>query len=297
MLNFHQLTTFVTVISEGSMTQAADKLYLTQPAVSQQIRQLEDHFGIELLVRGVRQVKPTLQGEILYDYAKKIIQLSQQAETAVKILGAKLKGQLRVGTLNSIGLYLIGSTVAKMMKNNPDLNLTIAYDDALELLKDFRKGNLDVLIIPDLKKEYDVDQPSPAKFLFSEEMWLVYSGKEDSMPHNIKIEQIGEKPIVNFAGEYESFDGSLKNHLNTKSHIIFESSNVGTLKRVIESGLGWGFLPSHSIKKQVRSGRLNRVMIEDYKYEFEIKFYSAENSPKQLLIDAFYQALQGQERA
>ena len=59
MKNLYQLQTFVTVIAEGSMTAAADKLYLTQPAVSQQIRNLEDDLGVELLVRGVRQIKAT----------------------------------------------------------------------------------------------------------------------------------------------------------------------------------------------------------------------------------------------
>jgi DNA-binding transcriptional LysR family regulator len=104
MKNLYQLTTFVTVISEGSMTAAADKLFLTQPAVSQQIRNLEEDLGVELLVRGVRQIKATPQGEILYEYAKKILQLTQQAEIAIKSIGAELKGQLRIGTLNSIGI-------------------------------------------------------------------------------------------------------------------------------------------------------------------------------------------------
>ena len=61
-MNFQQLTTFCTVLSEGSMTAAAEKLYLTQPAVSQQIRNLEDELSVELLVRGSRQAKATAQG-------------------------------------------------------------------------------------------------------------------------------------------------------------------------------------------------------------------------------------------
>ncbi len=72
MLNLQQLSTFVTVISEGSMTAAADKLFLTQPAVSQQIRNLEEELGVDLLVRGVRQIKSTPQGEVLYEHAKRI---------------------------------------------------------------------------------------------------------------------------------------------------------------------------------------------------------------------------------
>ena len=119
MLNLYQIQSFVTVISEGSMTGAADKLFLTQPAISQQIRNLEDDLGVELLVRGVRQIKPTLQGEVLYDYAKKILQMAQQAEIAVRAMGAELKGQLRVGTLNSIGVHLMSSIVARLLKHNP----------------------------------------------------------------------------------------------------------------------------------------------------------------------------------
>ncbi|MEK7357756.1 MAG: LysR family transcriptional regulator, partial [Bdellovibrionota bacterium] len=68
-MNLQQLVTFSTVISEGSMTAAAEKLYLTQPAVSQQIRNLEDELGVGRLDRGSRHAKPTVQGQMLYDYA------------------------------------------------------------------------------------------------------------------------------------------------------------------------------------------------------------------------------------
>lgn len=297
MLNFHQLTTFVTVISEGSMTQAADKLYLTQPAVSQQIRQLEEHIGVELLVRGVRQVKPTLQGEVLFEYSKKILQLAQQAESAVKAIGAHLKGQIRVGTLNSLGLYLFGSTVSRLMRYNPELQLKVEYGSAAELVKQFQKGALDVIIVPDLEKEYSLEiSKANKKFLQQEEMWLVTSAREANFPRHIKISEMSEHPIVQFSGEYHKFNNQLASSLNSQK-IVFESSNVGTLKRVVETGLGWGFLPSHSIKKQVRSGRLNRVQVEDYKYEFEIFYYSTQEESKLELLEAFYQSLQGQEKS
>ena len=91
-MNLQQLTTFCTVLSEGSMTAAADKLYLTQPAVSQQIRNLEDELGVELLERGVRRVKATLQGQLLYDYAKRILNLTQQAEVAIQTMSQEVAG-------------------------------------------------------------------------------------------------------------------------------------------------------------------------------------------------------------
>ena len=77
MLNLSQLQTFVMVASEGSMTAAADKLFLTQPAVSQQMKNMEDDLGVELIVRGSKQIKMTAQGEILYEHAKKLLSLAR----------------------------------------------------------------------------------------------------------------------------------------------------------------------------------------------------------------------------
>jgi LysR family transcriptional regulator, transcriptional activator of the cysJI operon len=301
MLNLQHLSTFVTVISEGSMTSAADKLYLTQPAVSQQIRNLEDDLGVEVLVRGVRQVKPTLQGELLYDYAKKVLQLVSQAEVAVRAVGAELRGELRVGTLNSIGLHLMSPIVAKLLKHNPDLHIKIEYNKADELLKSFKKGTLDILILPESKTEFGIElEDVEKKFVFREEMWLVGSGKDGDIPRQITLQDLPHWPLVLFSGEYPSFNSKLSGLLtsnNIRVNPVFESANVGTLKRVIETGLGWGFLPSHAIKKQVRSGRMNRILVSDFSYEVDHNFYFRKNSEQKKLFDIFFQALTHQDRS
>jgi DNA-binding transcriptional LysR family regulator len=74
---------------------------------------------------------------------------------------------------------------------------------------------------------------------------------------------------------------------------IFESGNVGTLKRVVESGLGWGFLPSLAIKKQVKMGRLTRVYIKDFTYEAEFYYYVRKGGDQ--LTEVFFQALQQEQ--
>jgi len=297
--NLYQLTTFVTVIAEGSMTAAADKLYLTQPAVSQQIRNLEEDLGVELMVRGVRQIKATPQGEVLYEYAKKIIHLTQQAEIAIKSIGNQMKGQLRIGTLNSIGLQLMSPIVARLMRHNPDLMLKIEYDRGDELIKAFKKSIYDIIILPEVKTEFDAElENCEQKFLLKEEMWLVGSSKDEKMPQQIQSKDLGAFPLVNFTEEFPHFNTLLSEKIkDTRTTQIFESSNVGTLKRVIESGLGWGFLPAHSIKKQVRSGRLNRVYVKDLHYELDLMFYYKKNSEAKALIEVFYQTLSQQEKA
>lgn len=300
MKNLYQLTTFVTVVSEGSMTAAADKLYLTQPAVSQQIRNLEEDLGVELLVRGVRQIKATAQGEVLYEYAKKIINLTQQAEIAIKSIGNQMKGQLRIGTLNSLGIHLMSPIVGRLMRHNPDLSLKLDYDLGEELIKGFKKGLYDVLILPDVKSEFMMElEGTEQKFLFKEEMWLVGSSKDEKMPPQINLKDIGTFSLVNFTEEFPGFNRTVQEKMQTsgvRATSIFESSNVGTLKRVIEAGLGWGFLPAHSIKKQVRSGRLNRIYVKDLHYEIDLNFYYKKNSEMKPLVEVFYQTMAQQEK-
>lgn len=298
MINLSQLSTFVTVIGEGSMTSAADKLYLTQPAVSQQIRNLEEELGVELLVRGTRQVKPSIQGEILYEYARRILLLTQQAENAVKSIGAQLKGNLRVGTLNSIGLHLMSPIVARLLRYNRDLHIRFDYNRADELIRSFKKGDLDILILPNLQNEYGLTLDGvERKLLLKEEMWLVASGKETEVPKEIKLEDFVKMPVVAFTGEYNRFNERLDAEIKKRGYSlepVFESSNVGTLKRAIESGLGWGFVPSHSIRKQVRSGRMNRIFLEDFEYTIELNYYFRREVTS--MAEVFYQALENQEK-
>lgn len=300
-MNLYQLTTFVTVISEGSMTAAADKLFLTQPAVSQQIRNLEEELGVELLVRGVRQIKATPQGEILYEHARKILNHVQQAEIAIKSMGAELKGNVVIGTLNSLGLHMMSPIIGRLLRHNPDLMVKVEYNKGEELLTQFNNGLVDVVILPEVTKEFKITMGDgvESKFLNKEEMWLVSSGKDSNIPQQISISELCEYPIVHFTGEYPAFDNILNQKIKSsgkKLNVIFESSNVGTLKRVVETGIGLGFLPAHSVKKQVRSGRMNRIHVKDLSYEMDLVYYYKRNSQSKVLVETFYQALSQQEK-
>lgn len=301
MLNFSQLQTFVTVISEGSMTAAADKLYLTQPAVSQQIRNLEDELGVDLLVRGVRLIKPTAQGEVLFEHAKKILLQAQQAEIAIKSMGSKLKGVVRIGTLNSIGLQIMSPVVSRLMRFNPHLHLKVDYEKGHELIRKFQNGELEVIILPETQKEFGIDLGNvERKFLLKEEMWLVGNGKDSDVPVQIEDKQLGMFPYVSFSSEYPGFQKSFKEKikdLGISLNVVFESANVGTLKRVIETGLGWGFLPAHSVKKQIRSGRLLRTHTSKLQYEVDLIYYYRKDSESKTLIETLYHAMGQHEKS
>lgn len=297
-MNLQQLTTFCTVLSEGSMTAAAEKLFLTQPAVSQQIRNLEEELGAELLVRGVRQVKATLQGQILFDYAKRILHLTQQAQVAIQTMSQEVVGHLRLGTVNSIGLYLVSPIIGMFLKHNSKLQIKVVYGTGEKIISDMRNNLVDVVILPDLKTEYGIEFPDfEKKFLFRDEMWLVGSGRDTTLPSTIELKQYNSKPIISFTDKFPGFRQMLDRKLQeVKLEVapVFETDNVGTLKRVIESGLGWGFLPSHSIRKQVRAGRMTQVQVEDLKYMVNVNLYYRKDARNEGMYDVFFKALQQQ---
>jgi DNA-binding transcriptional LysR family regulator len=297
-VNLQQLTTFCKVISEGSMTAAADKLFLTQPAVSQQIRALEDELGVPLLVRGVRQVKPSMQGQLLYEYAKKILHLTQQAEVAIHTISQELAGELKIGTTNAFGLHLISPVVGLFLKHNTKLSLKLVYGSADQIVNEMRKGTVDMTILPDLKNEFGVEfDKYEEKFLFSDEMWLVGSSKDASLPEKISISEINTRPVVVDSATYPNFRRMLQQKLDAgklQLKPVFETDNVGTLKRVIEAGVGWGFLPSHSIKKQVRTRRLSQVHVDELKYAVNVNLYSLKLQGIRQMADVIFRAIQQQ---
>ncbi len=299
-MDLQQLMTFCTVISEGNMTAAAAKMSVTQPAVSRHIRHLEEVLSAKLFVKGPRETRLTVQGELLYNYAKKILSLTRQVETAIKTMSTELEGDIQVATLNSIGLNFITPIIGTIL--NPDqrkLKMGLFYGTGSEVIEKMKNQEVDIAILPNLPEEYNLDIPKyQAQFLFKDEMLFVGSGKDSSLPKTMSIKQIGLRPMVGFKNLFPKFRYHL--HQSAKQNQVeiqppvFESNNVGTLKKIVEVWMCWGFLPSHSIYKQIRMGRLSVIQLEEINYSMNITAYykKGQSVKTQKIIDTFLMMIQ-----
>jgi DNA-binding transcriptional LysR family regulator len=161
-----------------------------------------------------------------------------------------------------------------------------------------RQDEIDVAILPDMKSEFDmVFEEFVEKFLFKDEMWLVGSGRDTGLPMHSDISEFISRPVAMFSEMYPGFRRILeKKVIDTGKQFmpVFETDNVGTLKRVIESGLGWGFLPSHSIRKQVRMRRLTLVQVDELKYSVNVNMYTRRVEKLRQMSDVLYRAIQQQ---
>ena len=122
-MNNRQLTIFRTVCEEGSMTKAAEKLYMTQPAVSQTIKELEQESGVCFLERYNRKVVPTESGRLLYQYACHILGLYQDLEQHLK----ETEGvrTIRIGANLSVGVKMLRGFIRAFEKKYPDIQVKV----------------------------------------------------------------------------------------------------------------------------------------------------------------------------
>ena len=301
-MDFQNFQTFCTVISEGSMTAAAAKLSITQPAVSQQIRQLEKDFGAKLLSRNARKVKPTVQGQIFFENSNKVLNLIQQTRNSIQAISLNLSGEkINISTINSIGLHLVSPMVGNFLKLNNKMRLSLLYGTGEAVINRMQKGELDVVIMPDLRQEYGRDFPQFKKvLLFKDHLYFVGSGKDQSLPKFLPFKEIERYRLIQVENHYYAFQNLFQKTVRENNLSIepsFQCDNVGTVKRAIESGLGCGFLPAHSIHKQIRLGRLKIIELEGFNYSVNVYFYYKPDEKKQKIIEILNLLIQQQAQA
>ena len=128
-------------------------------------------------------------------------------------------------------------------------------------------------------------------------LWLVGATKDATLPETLSLSEINSRPVIVDSAVYPGFRRLLEQRLNQHRILIkptFESDNAGTLKRVIESGVGWGFMPAHSIRKQVRTRRLTRVHVDEVKYAVNINLYSLKAPGIKPMSETIFRAIQQQ---
>ena len=289
-MDFQYLKTFCAVVSEGNMTVAASRLQITQPAVSQQIRYLEKALGVKLLNRDARKVKPTIQGQIFYESSQRILSLLNNVKSSIQALSLNLSGEnIRVCTLSSIGMHLVSPVIGNFLKLNQSMKLSLMYGTGEGVLQKMQSEDIDMVIMPDIRQEYGRDFPQFKKTpLFKDSLPFVGSGKDQNLPKSLKFKDLNRFRLVHIENHYLAFQNLFfqkMKELSSPLEISFRSDNIGTVKRVVESGLGCGFMPIHSIRKQLRLGRLKRIDIEDFSYSVNLNLYSKPDPKKEKILE------------
>jgi LysR family transcriptional regulator, nitrogen assimilation regulatory protein len=146
-MQFRQLRYFVKIVDAGSFSRAASVVHVAQPALSQQVAELEERLGVTLLQRSARGVRPTAAGEILYKEAFAILHQLDQLPSAIRSGGGEPEGKVTLGLISSLAPKLVGGVLEECRAGLPKVTIRFSDGDSLGLASRIAAGSVDLAIL------------------------------------------------------------------------------------------------------------------------------------------------------
>jgi len=259
-MDIKQLTYFITIVEEGNITRAANKLHMAQPPLSNQLKLLEDELGTKLLERGARKVKLTDSGTILYKRAKNILEITKATAIEIEEFGKGVQGTLRLGTISSSGTVLLSNRVIDFNKKYPNIKFEIHEGNTYEVLEMINSGIIEVGIVRTPFNSQNLE----CLFLGSEPMIAVmnkdYDFTNDS--DEILLKDLKDIPLIMYR-RFEKILLSEFQKLDFEPNIFCMNDDVRTTMLWARAGLGIGIVPKAAVDLESMNDIKYKIINQD----------------------------------
>jgi len=267
-MEFDQLRAFVEVARLKNFSRAAGKLGLTQPAISTQIRQLEEEFAVRLFDRIGKKVFLTQPGVLLLDHASKILNVRKEAFEALRDLMPNPAGHLTLGATEGSCLYLLPKVFAAFQKKHPEVKITVYREFTTKIVKKLQEDSLDVgfLSLPVDVREIETIP------LFREPVQVAVAVNHPlaSQP-SVTVEEVARYPwIFPKASRTRVMLEELFRSIRTPVHVTMELSGVETIKKFIGIGLGISMLSRSYASAEVKAGVMKLIPLSEPRLERQL---------------------------
>ena len=242
----------------GSITKAANQLNVAQPALSRQIRLLEEELGVVLLLRHRRGVKPTKEGFDFVRSAEALLRMAQQMRDDMGSRAAQPSGRIRLGFLPGPGSLLIGQLVADFILQFPKVTFSLREAMTAELNEGLLTDKLDIAVMI-----YDVrHQNLHRKPLFAEDIWL--AGAPSHWPFKTKTllpKHLEGLPLIHATIIGNALE-RLAAHHKVQFRTIIEGDTRTAARAAVHAGLGFMLMPASSIAGDIARGELTGAPVK-----------------------------------
>ncbi|MGN6591786.1 MAG: LysR family transcriptional regulator [Terriglobales bacterium] len=262
MLNFNHLRLFQAASEAGNVSRAAERLRLSQPAVSKQIRELEAHLGCALLERQPRGVRPTAAGELLADYARQIFALGEGAEHALADLRGLRRGRLRIGASMTIGVYLLPPWLAESRRRWPGLEVECRLDNTDRIQRALIEHRLDLGLTEGPGRW---EKALASRVFRWDELVLVASATAFSPPPR-SLAQAARLPWVmreRGSGTRAVAEAALGRH-GLAVTPAWTLNNAEAVKQAVIAGCGLALVPHITVAHELASGQLRQIRLRGF---------------------------------
>jgi DNA-binding transcriptional LysR family regulator len=288
-MDLQQLETFLAVVEERSFSRAALRLSRTQPAVSQVIRKLEDELGEPLFERALRDGSLTAAGEVLRDYARRLVGLRAEAASAVRELKRLERGQLNLAANEYTTLYLL-PLLDRFRKIAPHVSLSVQRTLASRIAEDLlsRRAELGVLTFPT-----DAEQFQSILVYSDAVAFVVHASHPLAGRRRVHLRELGAQHFVahNVASPLRrQIIATFAEH-KTPLNIGVELPSLEAVKRFVAMGNGVAFLPELAAAREIELGELVKVPIAEVKLNRQLRLVHRRGGTLSHSAIAFLQAV------
>jgi len=278
-----RLKIFRTVAEKLSFTSAAETLFLTQPAVTLQIKSLEEELGVKLFDRTGGKVRLTEAGAVLLGFAERIAEIYLEAETAIGSLIGEERGKLAIGASTTIAQYVLPRLIGQFLSRHPRLEFSMISANTENIVKalDERLITLGLVEGPIARKDLKTDS------FFEDEIVVIAAANHELAiggSSMITISSLAQAPLImreHGSGTRRVVEDALKKCGLRLSDlkIIMELDSTEAIKTAVEADLGIGFVSRWGLKRETDLGTLKIVNIESLKIKRQFQFVYPRTPP------------------
>ena len=298
MINLHHLRVFYMAAKHQSCTAAARKLCITQPAVTAQIRKLEDQCTLKLFKKRGRNIFLTDEGTALYSYARRIFECEREAEGAIEEMRSLRRGVLRLGTTKTYARHFMPLLITTFHETYPHITVHLDEGSSLDMIHSLLDLKNEVAVIARA-----VEDPAVSFTPFSQEELVVILPPSHPLAQKavVSVRDLAREPIIMKevgSGTRRKVNALFKRYECTPN-ILMETSNAEFIKQLVHRGEGFSFLVKEAVAVELKEKRLATVPLEGEEFYLDVSIAYLRNEPlsrpAQAFLDILLEMGQGRE--
>ena len=260
-INYELYKVFYEVVINGSISKASESMYISQPAVTQSIKNLEEKIGGKLLIRTKKGIVLTEEGKVLFDYVKKGVESFRNGENAFLNYLNLDSGSIRLGASTTITRNIVMPYLEKFHKKYPKVDIKITNDLTSNLVKSLRNGDLDLLVA-----NLPIEENKDLKVIPICEVHDIFIGNKEyynKTEGNIRIEELFNYPLIT-QKEPSNTRRFLNKYLksnNVSTNIPNEIVSYSLIIDFVKAGFGIGFATKEFIEDNLKEKRLYEINV------------------------------------
>src|SRR5271166_5481830 len=259
-MDFDQLTTFVQVAKLKSFSKAGQKVFRSQSAVSAQIRQLEQAYKAKLLDRSAKSVELTPSGEVLFEFAERLLRLRDESMQVVADRGNLVQGPVAFGANEATCLYLLPDIFSEFQRRYPLVNISIYRNFSHKILQRLEEGSLDLGIVT-----LPVKSPNLKMHVINRDRLRFFVSSKNALAQrtHVTLEEIAAAPLIFPKTGYtrQVLDKLFRPH-RSRLRVAMELPSIGMIKTFVAADVGISIISESFARDQVKSGDVKLLTVD-----------------------------------